>query len=239
MGYAVAGSGLPMANTASLVFSSASSSMGMSMLSGQNMMSLNLGLGTMNFATGKFHWDFAGDKPLDCLSDAFNALSVANDVTALATVDYKKTAAAEEQLKQEAQSEQQCEEAEGVPLEPPGQNVPIEMNSIWGSPEQVGENWDKMGQGTGFYTDAGDNAADMGFNEGYVGDDLFPGGQEEENGSPEFRIGRGHVGVFDKMVNGVKVPYSAVHFDMFDINKNWLYHLLETNVEATRPYWAR
>jgi RHS repeat-associated protein len=219
-GYAVSTSGGIMANTMGLVTSSFSNSVGMSMLSGQNMANINFGLGTYSFGSEKIDWVFGNKNNLggylQDISDAFGVISVANDIYALADVGFKETAEAEKQNQQRVTEE--------------GKDITIGDRFTGRNPyNELEENWIEIGDKTNFYEDI---TTKVYYDKPFLGKWISGA---NETGLPSIRYGRWHIGVFD-IGQGAQ---TFIHSDYFNINKNLLWHALEWLITPERPAGGR
>lgn len=144
-GFTVATSGIPMANTLGAMTTSFLNSTGQSIISGKNSVSVNFGIGTFNSNTGDVRWVFQapeGGNRCEILdyfqyaSDVLGVVDFANDVYALADVDFRDIKTGEDKV--------------------------TEINKKHGSPSsktdvykdartQISETWKKIGTGTEAY----------------------------------------------------------------------------------------
>ena len=219
-GYAVSTSGGIMANTMGLVAGSFSNSVEMSILSGQNRASVNFGLGSFSFNTGKVDWVFGNKNNLggylQDIADVFSVISVVNDIYALADVGFKKTSEVEKQIQQRVYEE--------------GKDITLGDRFTSRNPyDELEENWIEIGNKTEFYDEISTNIT---YDKPLLGDWISGA---NETGLPSIRYGRWHIGIFDLG----KGAQTYIHSDYFNINKNFLWHSLEWLITPERPRGGR
>jgi RHS repeat-associated protein len=207
LGYAIGTSGIFFSNTLGLMTSSFVNSAGMSAITGQNQLDINFGIGTFNFSSDKFDWVFnKNTHGFEWITDVLNTVNFANDVYAAAFVDFSHQDVREAGVKKLAE-----ENDNNIELADRFSNKPI---------SNLRETWKPVGKDITFSELAHQK---FGSNNPPLGKWIYGVGE---------RFGRLHVGNFQIAEN---VYQTFVHSDVFDINKNLLWHAFEWLIEPSEP----